>query len=254
MRACHIGVVYISPMEKTLTPARRREFRAAAHHLHPVVAIGQHGLTPAVLHEIDIALAAHELIKVRVFNDDRAERDALFARVCEELDAVAVQHLGKLLILWREKPAAEKAPGRAGTGAEPRPAKRGKAKGKPPAGKPAGKPGAKKPRAGQAATPKARTIPAPGGRRTGGQWSAAAAAAKRGPAGSGTGRTTAGTGVKRSSAGTGAKRTTAHTGAKRTPTAPGGKRTTTGVGTRRTGAGSGPAAAPAAGRRRRAKA
>ena len=64
-------------MENSLTPARRRELRAAAHHLHPVVAIGQHGLTPAVLHEIDVALKAHELVKLRVSSGDRAERDAL---------------------------------------------------------------------------------------------------------------------------------------------------------------------------------
>jgi RNA-binding protein YhbY len=66
---------------RTLTPAERRAFRAKAHHLHPFVSIGQHGLTPAVLHEIGIALAAHELIKIRVFNDDRAEREALLARI-----------------------------------------------------------------------------------------------------------------------------------------------------------------------------
>ncbi|MGH8800902.1 MAG: YhbY family RNA-binding protein, partial [Casimicrobiaceae bacterium] len=86
-----------------LTPARRRELRAAAHHLHPVVAIGSHGLTPAVLHEIDVALAAHELIKLRVQNDDRERRESLLARVCAELGCVPVQHLGKLLILWRER-------------------------------------------------------------------------------------------------------------------------------------------------------
>ena len=94
-------------MENSLTPARRRELRATAHHLHPVVAIGQHGLTPAVLHEIDVALAAHELIKVRAFIDDRAERDEVLSRVCQELDALPVQHLGKMLILWRAQPQVE---------------------------------------------------------------------------------------------------------------------------------------------------
>ena len=113
-------------MENSLTPARRRELRAAAHHLHPVVAIGQHGLTPAVLHEIDVALKAHELVKLRVSSGDRAERDALFARVCEELAAAPVQHLGKVLILWREQPAVEAparkaiAPGKAAKPARPR--------------------------------------------------------------------------------------------------------------------------------------
>ena len=54
-----------------LTPTQRRELRAKAHHLHPVVIVGQHGLTAAVLHEIDVNLLAHELIKVRVFSEER---------------------------------------------------------------------------------------------------------------------------------------------------------------------------------------
>jgi RNA-binding protein len=89
---------------ETLTPPARRALRAKAHHLHPVVSIGQHGLTPGVLHEIDVNLAAHELIKIRVFGDSRAEREALLARICAELGAAAVQHLGKLLIVFRPAP------------------------------------------------------------------------------------------------------------------------------------------------------
>jgi len=69
-----------------------------------VVSIGQHGLTPAVLHEIDVNLMAHELIKVRVFDDDRAARDALLLSICAQLDAAPVQHIGKLLIVWRPSP------------------------------------------------------------------------------------------------------------------------------------------------------
>ncbi len=90
----------------TLTSAARRALRANAHTLHPVVAIGQHGLTPAVLHEIDGALKAHELIKVRVFDDDRDAREAMLARVCAELECAAVQHIGKLLVVWRPNPPA----------------------------------------------------------------------------------------------------------------------------------------------------
>src|SRR5580765_692070 len=92
---------------RTLTSAQRRAFRAKAHSFHPVVAIGQHGLTPAVLHEIDINLLAHELIKIRVFGDDRDEREALLLRICTELDAAPVQHLGKVLTLWRPAPEPE---------------------------------------------------------------------------------------------------------------------------------------------------
>ena len=90
-----------------LTPTQRREHRAAAHHLNPVVMIGADGLTPAVRKEIDSALNAHGLIKVRVFSDDRNARETMFAELCEALSAAPIQHIGKLLVLWR--PPAEKA-------------------------------------------------------------------------------------------------------------------------------------------------
>jgi putative YhbY family RNA-binding protein len=99
-----------------LAPTERRALRAKAHRLHPVVSVGQHGLTPAVLHEIDINLKAHELIKVRVFENDRGARETLLSRICAELDAAPVQHIGKLLVVWRPAPkqapveAAKKAP------------------------------------------------------------------------------------------------------------------------------------------------
>jgi RNA-binding protein len=89
-----------------ITPTQRRELRAKAHHLHPVVIVGHHGLTAAVLHEIDVNLLAHELIKIRVFNEDREQRDAMLERICTALDAASVQHIGRLLVLWR--PAPEK--------------------------------------------------------------------------------------------------------------------------------------------------
>ena len=87
-----------------LTPALRRELRAKAHHLHPVVSVGQHGLTPSVLKEIDANLLAHQLIKVRVFADEREAREAMLERICTTLDASPVQHIGKLLVVWRRAP------------------------------------------------------------------------------------------------------------------------------------------------------
>jgi putative YhbY family RNA-binding protein len=87
-----------------LTPPQRRALRGKAHHLDPVVSVGHHGLTAAVLHEIDVNLIAHELVKVRVFNDDRAAREALLLSICAELDAAPVQHIGKLLVVWRPSP------------------------------------------------------------------------------------------------------------------------------------------------------
>ena len=87
-----------------LTPAERREHRAEAHHLDPVVLIGGDGLTAAVQKEVDAALNAHGLIKVRVFSDDRAGREQIYAQLCDELNAAPIQHIGKLLVLWRPMP------------------------------------------------------------------------------------------------------------------------------------------------------
>lgn len=91
-----------------LTPAQRKIHRAEAHHLDPVVMIGGDGLSAAVIKETDVALNAHGLIKVRVFNDDRTEREALFAKLADDLNAAPIQHIGKLLVLWRPMPEREK--------------------------------------------------------------------------------------------------------------------------------------------------
>ena len=91
-----------------LSPAQRKEKRSDAHHLDPVVMIGGDGLTPAVQKEVDAALNAHGLIKVRVFSDDRSTREAIFAALSDELGAAPIQHIGKLLVLWRPMPPKEK--------------------------------------------------------------------------------------------------------------------------------------------------
>jgi RNA-binding protein len=91
-----------------LNPAQRKEKRAEAHHLDPVVSIGADGLTAAVLKEVDVALNAHGLIKVRVFSDDRTTRDTFLSRLSDELNAAPIQHIGKLLVLWRPMPPKEK--------------------------------------------------------------------------------------------------------------------------------------------------
>jgi RNA-binding protein len=93
---------------QNLTPAERSALRAEAHGLNPVVMIGEAGLTPAVMKEISSSLDAHGLIKVRVFGDDREARVAIYEQICEELDAAPVQHIGKLLVLYRPKKDAEK--------------------------------------------------------------------------------------------------------------------------------------------------
>ena len=91
-----------------LTPAQRKDHRAEAHHLNAVVMIGSDGLTDAVKKETDAALNAHGLIKVRVQSDDRAGREAIFQTLTTELSAAPIQHIGKLLVLWRPLPEKEK--------------------------------------------------------------------------------------------------------------------------------------------------
>ena len=87
-----------------LTPAQRKVHRAEAHHLDPIVMVGGDGLTPAVKKEADAALKAHGLIKIRVFSDDRVAREAMLTTLADELGAAPIQHIGKLLVLWRPKP------------------------------------------------------------------------------------------------------------------------------------------------------
>lgn len=92
-----------------LNSAERRECRAQAHHLSPVVLVGGGGLTTAVRKEIDAALNAHGLIKIRVFSDDRAARELMLQELTSELHAAPIQHIGKLFIVWRPLPDKEKA-------------------------------------------------------------------------------------------------------------------------------------------------
>lgn len=96
----------------------RKALRARAHKLHPVVMIGEKGLTPAVLAEMARALDVHELIKVKAASDEREQREAWLAQACDELRAAPVQHIGKILVLYRENPelhqAAPKRPGMTG--------------------------------------------------------------------------------------------------------------------------------------------
>ncbi len=89
-----------------MTPAERKALKARAHALNPILHLGGKGLTEAVVAEIDRALSAHELIKVRAATLEREARDAALAEICARLGAQPVQHIGKVLVIYREKPAA----------------------------------------------------------------------------------------------------------------------------------------------------
>lgn len=93
-------------MTLTLTSEQRRFLRAQAHSLNPVVTIGDAGLTEAVLKEIERSIASHELIKIKSHDRDKTARDSQLTEICETLNAAPIQHIGKILIVYRpaEKP------------------------------------------------------------------------------------------------------------------------------------------------------
>ena len=87
---------------KKLNIKQKQYLKGLAHNLDPVVMIGEtKGLTPSVIKEIDVSLNAHELIKVRVLGDDRQVRIAFIDEICEKTSSECVQHIGKLLVLYR---------------------------------------------------------------------------------------------------------------------------------------------------------
>ena len=99
-----------------LTPAQRSLLRSQAHNLDPVVMIGDAGLTDAVLKEIGVNLDAHGLIKIRVFGDDRLARLEVLQSICQQLDAAPIQHIGKLLVIYRPKKETVKPAEQSGKG------------------------------------------------------------------------------------------------------------------------------------------
>ncbi|MEK9776039.1 MAG: ribosome assembly RNA-binding protein YhbY [Quisquiliibacterium sp.] len=96
------------PVAPVLTPSQRKDLRGRAHHLDPVVMIGDAGLSESVLAETNRALLAHELIKIRVLGEDREMRQALMDKLCAELRCAPVQLIGKLLVIYR--PRADETP------------------------------------------------------------------------------------------------------------------------------------------------
>jgi putative YhbY family RNA-binding protein len=90
-------------MAVTLSARDRSRLKARAHALEPTVTIGQDGLTDAVLREIERALAAHELIKVRGSGGDRVERRQVLHTICERTDAAPVQQIGRIFVIWRPR-------------------------------------------------------------------------------------------------------------------------------------------------------
>ncbi|UHD14945.1 ribosome assembly RNA-binding protein YhbY [Thiocapsa bogorovii] len=88
----------------SITEKQKRWLKKQSHHLKPVVTLGQHGLTEAVLAEVELALSHHELLKVKVNAGDRDERDAAIALIGERTEAVLVARIGHVASFYRANP------------------------------------------------------------------------------------------------------------------------------------------------------
>jgi putative YhbY family RNA-binding protein len=86
-----------------LTSKRRRELKALAHSINPVVIIGKIGLSANIISELESGLSSHELIKIKIQIDDRETRKELFEKICQQFDAAPVQQIGKILVIYRPK-------------------------------------------------------------------------------------------------------------------------------------------------------
>lgn len=85
----------------SLSPAQRREYRALAHNLKPVIMIGEKGLTDSLMQELDRALNDHELIKIKVASAEREARHEMITQACTASGAELVQTIGKIAVLLR---------------------------------------------------------------------------------------------------------------------------------------------------------
>ena len=91
-------------MKKNLSDIKKKELRKRAYSLKPFVIIGQHGLTVSVLAEINVALNAHELIKIRIRGADKNERYEHCLKIEQQLDAEIIHRIGFITVLYRPKP------------------------------------------------------------------------------------------------------------------------------------------------------
>ena len=102
--AVHLFEPIIMPLSRT----QIKHLLTLAHHLKPVVTIGQNGITDNVMNEVEIALNYHELVKIKIAGEDRDARQAMIKILCEQTGAEKVQAIGKTLTLFRRNPEKPK--------------------------------------------------------------------------------------------------------------------------------------------------
>jgi len=87
---------------------QRKELKSKAHHLKPIIRIGQHGISEGVIAETNIALNTHELIKVQVQQGERDERQIGIEKLCQQCNAELIHSIGKVFIIYRKNPEKNK--------------------------------------------------------------------------------------------------------------------------------------------------
>jgi RNA-binding protein len=90
-----------STLYMALSAKQRKHLKGLAHHRKPVVRVGNAGVTPAVLKEIEQALGFHELLKIRLPGVERDKRHGLLERICQATGADTVQEIGRMAVVYR---------------------------------------------------------------------------------------------------------------------------------------------------------
>ncbi len=86
-----------------MNSVRKKQLKAQAHLLKPVIIIGQAGLTESVLKEIEITLDTHELIKIKI-RAERDDRKTIREQIIIETKAELIQSIGQIVVIYRKKP------------------------------------------------------------------------------------------------------------------------------------------------------
>lgn len=90
----------------TLNTQMKKSLRGVAHHLDPVIAVSERGITDGIVEETERALSDHELIKVKVFSADRSSRGEVASALAEATSSIVLQQIGKVAVLYRHNPKA----------------------------------------------------------------------------------------------------------------------------------------------------
>ena len=90
----------------SLNTQLKKSLRSVSHHLDPVVAVSERGITDGIIEETERALSDHELIKIKVFSPDRTIRDAVAASLAQATSSIVLQQIGKVAVLYRRNPKA----------------------------------------------------------------------------------------------------------------------------------------------------